>query len=401
MASRTPDLLILGGGLAGGLIALALAERRPELDVLLVERDERLGGQHVWSFFGSDVAQGHRWLVERLVIAGWKGYDVAFPAYRRALPTAYYSVTSEQLDYELRQTLAPRAIVTGAGVLSCGPTHAVLTDGRRVDAGAVIDARGATLTGELTGGWQKFVGRRVITAAPHGLVRPLVMDATVDQIDGFRFVYCLPFSADELLVEDTYYSDSARLDRTVIRERIEAYIARRGWKVNRVLGEEAGVLPVVSGGDFGAFWRATGSQLAKAGTRAGLFHPLTSYSLPSAVRFAAALAARTDYSAEGLRRFSEDQARRQWRTGAYARRLATMLFGAAAPETRYRVIERFYGLDRRLIERFYAGRLTLGDKLRIVAGRPPVPVGRALAVLAGLGHERTRLRHPALRAEAA
>ena len=37
MATREADIAIIGGGLAGGLIALALAERRPELDVLLVE----------------------------------------------------------------------------------------------------------------------------------------------------------------------------------------------------------------------------------------------------------------------------------------------------------------------------------------------------------------------------
>jgi lycopene beta-cyclase len=77
-----------------------------------------------------------------------------------------------------------------------------------------------------------------------------------------------------------------------------------------------------------------------------------------------------------------------------------MLFGAAAPIDRYRVLERFYRLDRRLIERFYAGRSTLADKVRILAGKPPVPVGRAVAALAGLG-EPNRLRHGSLRAEAA
>jgi len=140
--------------------------------------------------------------------------------------------------------------------------------------------------------------------------------------------------------------------------------------------------------------------VAKAGTRAGLFHPLTSYSLPQAVRFAAALAARRDFSAEALAAFSEEQGRKAWNEGAYARKLAAMLFGAAAPVDRYRVLERFYRFDRRLIERFYAGRSTFADKLRIVSGRPPVPLGRAIAALAGSGNA-NRLRHGSLRAEAA
>jgi lycopene beta-cyclase len=38
-----------------------------------------------------------------------------------------------------------------------------------------------------------------------------------------------------------------------------------------------------------------------------------------------------------------------------------------------------------LIERFYAGQSSMADRLRILAGVPPVPVSRALAVLTGLG----------------
>ena len=37
MPAARHDLIILGGGLAGGLAALALRQARPELDVALVE----------------------------------------------------------------------------------------------------------------------------------------------------------------------------------------------------------------------------------------------------------------------------------------------------------------------------------------------------------------------------
>ena len=79
------DVAILGGGLAGGLIALALRRKRPELDVLLIEESASLGGNHIWSFFGPDVAGEHRWLVAPLVCHGWRGYDVKFPGHERAL----------------------------------------------------------------------------------------------------------------------------------------------------------------------------------------------------------------------------------------------------------------------------------------------------------------------------
>jgi lycopene beta-cyclase len=65
--------------------------------------------------------------------------------------------------------------------------------------------------------------------------------------------------------------------------------------------------------------------------------------------------------------------------------LTSMLYGAAAPDHRYKVLERFYGLSEPLIERFYAGQSTPSDALRILAGKPPVPIGAAMASLAGRG----------------
>jgi lycopene beta-cyclase len=63
-----------------------------------------------------------------------------------------------------------------------------------------------------------------------------------------------------------------------------------------------------------------------------------------------------------------------------------MLFRAARPGERYRVLERFYGLPEALIARFYAARLTRFDKLRILTGKPPVPLAAALRCIAEKGH---------------
>ena len=65
-ADLSCDIAIVGGGLAGGLAALALAAKRPDLDVRLVEPGP-IGGNHIWSFFDSDIAKKDRWLVAPLV----------------------------------------------------------------------------------------------------------------------------------------------------------------------------------------------------------------------------------------------------------------------------------------------------------------------------------------------
>ena len=382
MATTIPcDLAIVGGGLAGGLIALALAARRPDLDVRIVEAADVLGGNHLWSFFGADVAAADRWIVERLVVHAWQGYGVAFPAHRRQFTQPYYSIESSRLDQVLRQALPAAAVMTGRRVLGASATAVVLDGGDRIEAGGVIDARGPGDLSLLDCGWQKFVGRELRLDTPHGVALPLVMDATVEQIDGYRFVYCLPLGEKRMFVEDTYYSDTPDLDARTIGHRVDAYAAARGWTVKRRGRDEAGVLPVAMGGDFEAYWRSGGNGVAKAGMRAGLFHPTTGYSLPDAIRTAAAVVRASDLSGAGLHELTHTMAARAWTDRGFYRLLDKMLFRAAAPTDRYRVLERFYRLQPALIGRFYAGRSTLADKARVLMGRPPVPIGRAVKAI--------------------
>ncbi len=375
------DVAIVGGGLAGGLIALALRSKHPDLDLRIVDAAETLGGDHVWSFFGSDVSQGDRWLIAPLVVHAWRGYDVAFPNLGRQIDATYYSLTSERLDAVVRAALPDGAAMLGRKVLATSATAVVLADGDRIEAKGVIDCRGPGDLGVLELGWQKFVGQELALAEPHGETGPRVMDATVEQIDGYRFVYCLPFTKRSMFVEDTYYSDTPDLDGAAIGVRIADYAKSRGWQVDDVVRGEAGVLPITLGGDFEGYWRSTGANVAKAGMRAGLFQPATGYSLPDAVRLAIRLAGEGDLSGAALARFTHDYARAAWKRGGFYRMLNAMMFRAGDPAERWRIIERFYRLDPMLITRFYAGRSSFKDKARILTGKPPVPVGRAIKVL--------------------
>ena len=379
----TCDVAIVGGGLAGGLTALALRQRHPTLDLRLIESAGTIGGDHLWSFFGSDIAAVDRWIVDPLVVHRWQGYDVAFPAHRRTIDASYHSIASERLHEAVCAALPPPALMLGRDVTDVGATGVTLADGDRVAATGVIDARGPGDLALLDLGWQKFVGRELALERPHGVDRPIVMDATVAQIDGYRFVYCLPFSTGSIFVEDTYYSDTPVLDRATIGARIDDYAAARGWQVTGAGRDEAGVLPVAMGGDFERYWRSSGASIAKAGMRAGLFHPTTGYSLPDAVRTAALIAARTDFTGAGLHEATYEFAREKWRQRGFFRMLDTMLFKAADPGDRYRILERFYRLDPSLIGRFYAGTSTMTDKARVLTGKPPVPIGRAVRALMG------------------
>ncbi len=378
MVTSTPRLIIAGGGLAGGLAALALAERRPDVEFLLVEEGERFGGNHVWSFFDGDVEEGDRWLIEPLVARRWADHEVRFPQRLRTLGFGYNSVRSSDLDARLRSSLAPGQYRLDSRIAQVGTDHVTLGDGERLEADAVIDARGAAPPVGLDLAWQKFVGLTFRFRAHHGVERPVIMDARVAQDEGYRFVYSLPFSETELLVEDTYYSTSRVLDVPMVRGRLGNHLARQGFAMADLAGEEAGVLPVLLGGDIDSLWRSTEPPVARLGLRGGFFHPTTGYSLPDAVRNAALLADQRDLGGAALHRLFRRRAGSLWEQRRFYQRLNRMLFRAAEPRLRYRVLEHFYRLPEAVIGRFYAGRLTALDKLRILSGRPPVPVSRAL-----------------------
>ena len=382
MSGARIHLLILGGGLAGGIAALALAKRCPELRISIVERDATLGGNHLWSFFASDVERDDLDILEPLIERRWPGYDVRFPDHRRTLRTAYHSMTSERLDRAVRAALGNEAIVHG-DVVEAWPTYVKLADGRKIEADAVIDMRGLCATPEgVECGAQKFVGRMMRVVGGHGVERPVVMDATVSQTDGYRFVYLLPFSETDIFVEDTYYRTDMALDIETLATRIDHYCQLQGWDAEPAGRMETGVLPVVTGGDPDIFWRKD-SPVARGGVRAGLFHHLTSYSVPDAMRFANWLCNVMPLDGDALAKRSRSYAVRHWKEQRFDRMLARMLFNAAEPAERYRVLQRFYRLPSSLIERFYAGRTTVADRLRILAGKPPVPITRAVRAILG------------------
>jgi lycopene beta-cyclase len=375
MSERDCDIAVVGGGLAGGLIALALASRRPGIAVRVLEAGPALGGNHRWSWFESDLSPEGRALLEVFPITRWdEGYDVLFPKFARTLRTPYRSLASADFAAGIERMLPPGTVRTNAPAAALDRDGVTLASGERIAARAVIDCRGFAPTPHLSGGWQVFMGRHSRTARPHGVERPIVMDAEVDQLGGYRFVYVLPLAADEIFVEDTYYQDSPELDRPALARHLGEYCERHGYG-GEILGEETGVLPVVTGGDFAAFQAAQRIEgVGIAGARGGFVHPLTGYTLPFAVETALTIADNADLPGDRLAALLDERSRGHWRATRFYRRLGAMLL-AAPPGQRRAVFARFYRLDESLIERFYAARSTFADRVRILCGKPPVSLG--------------------------
>lgn len=366
MTSRGCDALFLGAGLSSLLAAYRLRVVRPELKIRILEKLDRPGGDHTWSFHRADIDDNAWEWVKPLVSRSWQGYEVSFPGLQRTLPGGYFSIDSSSLVSTLGETLQD-VIETGVEVDKLGALRAE----------CLFDARGWRSDKNIPCAYQKFVGQRLLFEKPHGRELPLIMDAKVVQEDGYRFVYLLPWSENEILVEDTRYSDTPEVDIPALRQSIAEYCRERRWGGFQVRYEEVGVLPIPLSGNL----EAAQNELIPWGTRAGFFQATTGYSFPDAVRYADRLCQMVPWNQKNVAEAAAAWRESHWKNGRFLRGLNRMMFLAAKPHERYRILERFYTLPEPLIERFYAGRLTLSDQARILSGKPPVPIVKALKAL--------------------
>lgn len=381
------DLVLVGGGLQNGLIALGVLARRPDARILMIERGAALGGNHTWSFHVDSVPEEARLWFAPLVEHRWERYQVRFPGLEKIVPQAYATCSSEHFAKVVgaRFAAAPNAeLRLATEVDEVGTDNVRLADGTIVAGRHVVDARGPRGP-SADSGFQKFVGLEVELATPVDATTALLMDATVAQPDAFRFVYLLPFSPTRALIEDTYFANGPELDVAAVRQRVLAWIAQRGLTVKEIVREEHGVLPMP--------WRA-GGPIARvpplvAGYRGGWFHPATGYSVPVALRLACHVAKTFDGEVFGPA-FDALAGEHEQQAG-FAYLLNELLFVAAEPDKRWMIFRHFYELPDDLTLRFYAATLSGPDRRRMFLRKPPPGVSfwRAMKIFSARGFSLT------------
>ncbi len=387
------DVAIIGSGLSGSLLALSLKKFHPELRVAVYDKSSEPCGNHTWCFHDPDIPENLRAWLTPLISKSWDGYDVHFPKYKRTLRGKYHSIKSEDLRATVLQELGPQFNpnhdFVGSVAGSEGSLVLQFKNQTSRQAQAVVLAQGWRQTLNSTQlGWQKFVGLEVELESPHELTRPILKDVLQEQKDGYRFIYSLPFDATTLLIEDTYYSNSSALDVESLEEGICQYAKSKNWKIRRILRKEVGCLPL--------FLDAPAREefsLPRIGAGSQFVNPVTGYTLPMTLQVIDALVLQKNFSNESIKKAIHHVELKFNTNTKYLITLNRMMFLAAAPEKRYQILERFYGLSEALIGRFYAANLTFFDRVRILTGKPPVPVARAVRALvknlSSAGHDST------------
>ncbi|XZE51596.1 lycopene beta-cyclase CrtY [Planctomycetaceae bacterium SH139] len=365
------DYVLVGGGLQNGLLALSIRHHQPQATVAIIERNEVLGGNHTWSFHDSDVPASCRAWMAELTESKWPSYEVRVGGMRRQIKLGYGTTSSERFANVVTAAISEETtfnrIYTKAIAKEVTSELVTLADGRLIYGHVVIDSRGPQqLSSEqFAGGYQKFWGFEIELEADWPCNHPIVMDDAMDQADGFRFMYTLPFEPRRVLVEDTRFSNSPQLNRDECLENVRRYLREMGSSDWTICREEHGVLPMPTSGN------APGNTLPDlcGGYRGGWFHAATGYSFPLALVFADVVGTTpAEKLAPVLRKLAAQHAGQ----AKFARLLNRLLFDLVKPQTRYQIFRRFYRvLSEPRIARFYGHRFGWFDAFRIVVGIPP------------------------------
>ncbi len=245
---RDPDAqthAILGAGLAGLSLAVALVRDGVREPIVLIDRRSQHGRDRTWCFWDVrptpfSALASHRW--DRWRVIGEDGTAAVHrsPAhpYLHLDSRALYAAALAELER------APNVhLRLGERVLGIEPGEqlpVVRTERESFAAGRVYDGlasaspllRGrAAAAIELA---QSFLGWEVETEAPvfGDAATATLMDFRVPQDRGLRFLYVLPFSPTHALVEDTSIA-AGGVPAGERRALLEAWLAARtpGWEV--------------------------------------------------------------------------------------------------------------------------------------------------------------------------
>jgi lycopene beta-cyclase len=273
-ASDLVDVLVAGAGAAGLSLAARLA-RQTSLRVTVIDPREGPTNDRTFCFF-----RGQPHPFEAAIARRYTTVEVrdATRVVRTSLDTRPYEELPGIAFAEL--ALAQIAMADRVRVRWGVSLRTFVERGDRVEIDAsdgtyvariLVDARGGRTLAHAGGGadevrWlQHFVGHVVRTERP--IFEPSVatlMDFDVPQDEGPHFVYVLPMSPHEALVEDTYFS-GARFSRDHYEANLAAWLAAHGAGGHQVLRREQGAIPMTTAPQA----RAASGRVVVLGQRGG------------------------------------------------------------------------------------------------------------------------------------
>lgn len=293
--------VILGAGCSGLSLCYYLLDLGVEDPILLLDRRRELADDRTWCFWDVEPTPfshlaSRRWYSWSLHADGGSVTQTTgrYP-YLRVRSADFYEYAVRSLEAHPNVTLR-----MGEEVLDHRPVPGgvrVETSEGAYEAETVFDGRGLPpgsphfekARKEATWVPQKFLGQRVRAGRTvFDPERCTLMDFSVDQRRGLRFMYVLPFTRDTALVENVYLSE-AEAGPEEYRAGIRAYLQDAyglSGSEYEVSGEEKGYIPMTSY----EFPRRLGERVYSIGMLGGETRPSTGYTFLRIQRYCRSLA---------------------------------------------------------------------------------------------------------------
>ena len=377
---RTPSrygYVILGAGCAGLSLCYYLLELGVREEILILDKKPAFEDDRTWCFWNVEPTP-----FTHLAVHQWNSWSLHAGG-RNVTQTSerypYLCITGADFyEYALNELAAHGNVTVKLGedvrgYRESGNGVRVETVEGVYESRCVFDGRGLAPGSPVfeearrEARWvpQRFVGQRIKTeAAVFDPGRCTLMDFNVDQSRGLRFMYVLPFSEQEALVESVYLSE-AEASADTFRAEVSGYLSEAyglpetGYEV---LGEEQGYIPMT---DY-RFPRQLGERSYSIGMLGGESRPSTGYTFLRIQRYCRRLAACVVRGVTPPRRV--DARRYETLDGLFLRFMQE--YPERCPEV-YRLM--FEGVPPEPLVRFLTEKSSPADEARLVYALPKTP----------------------------
>ncbi len=371
------EYVILGAGCAGLSFCYYLLEQGAETPILILDRKSSFEDDRTWCFWDAEDTPFSHLAARRWNSWGLRAGDESVvqtfdeSPYLCLTGAAFYRYALEEISAYPNVTLRLDEDVEDYKEYA-GITY-VKTPGKTYTAKYVLDGRGLPSGSPVfeeareKARWvpQRFLGLRLRTERP--VFDPEVctlMDFSVSQDLGPRFMYVLPFGEREALVENVYLSEG-KTSREEHHAEISGYLDDRyglapGDYV--VDGEEQGYIPMT---DY-RFPRRLGERAFSMGMLGGETRPSTGYTFLRIQRYCRSLA--ESLERDGSVPGSIHPQRLNLLDGIFLRYM--LEHPEKLPEIYGRM---FAGLQPEPLIRFLTERSSPVDELRLVMALPKMP----------------------------
>jgi lycopene beta-cyclase len=418
------NIALIGAGLHNLMLALWLHDqqqrcaqprRESRIWLELFERQSEIPTNRTISAHQSDIPLPMQRFMQRYTRRSWDSYLVSFGGSRQTVPLGYITLDLNlirdaimQLEQEgkLRIHLGRAISADNLPPSTLGtPFHVCIDSAPKSVYSPAASAPTSPADPSPPQGVQQFFGRTYRFSHSHGCTVPIIMDARVSQPPdtGFRFIYLLPESNHDLLIEDTRLIPTpvamSELEDWVSHKTpellekpqctdshdSESQFAATRELLPEVTHTECGIIPIplhpwTPPSEPGDHRTSSGCRVIAAGLAAGYFNPTTGYSLPHSLRSILALS--RDLSPMDLAPENASNAPLSFtHFHSFARAAQSswpayhlfnlLLFHGFPPGRASYAFAYFYSLPKPFIQKFYSGQLRLRDMWIFLLRRAP------------------------------